>query len=116
MELPFDPASVTIEDLAQRLEDEDTDEETTHALQRADTRKGAAAVYERRVDAITESQDSAPEPVEAPAPPEPSGTEEDKARGYRITQWAGYDNFECLYCPFKHLDVDKVVRHTAQHR
>ena len=56
------------------------------------------------------------EPVEAPSPPEPSGTEEDKARGYRITQWAGYDNFECLYCPFKHLDVDKVVRHTAQHR
>lgn len=114
--LPFEPESVTIEELAQKLEDDDIDEETTHALQRADTRKGAAAVYERRVDALREELDSddADEP-EVPAPGL-EASDEDRERGYRITSWAGHPNYECLDCPFKHLDESVVIRHrAAQH-
>ena len=116
--LPFEPGSVKIDDLAQRLEDVE-DEEIVHALQRADTRIGAAAVYERRIDALREAQgsDDAAEPI--PAEPEseaPTDTDEDRARGYRITSWAGHPNYECLDCPFKYLDESKVIRHTATHR
>ena len=116
--LPFDPETVTIQDLAERLE-EVSDEDTVHELQRADTRKGAAAVYERRVDAIRESRDSdevdESEPEES-AEPEPAASDEDRERGYRITSWAGHPNFECVDCPFKNLDESKVIRHrTAQH-
>ena len=126
--LPFEPGSVKIDDLAQRLEDVE-DEEIVHALQRADTRIGAAAVYERRIDALREAQGSeeaapeeaAPEEVapELSTPAEASESDdhddEDRARGYRITQWAGHPNYECLDCPFKHLDESKVIRHRAIH-
>ena len=116
--LPFDPETVTIQDLPGRLEEDDVDEETAHALQREDARKGAAAVYERRIDALRESQDpdaaANPEP-EDPEPEASRDTDEDRARGYRITQWAGHPNYECLDCPFKHLDESKVIRHRAIH-
>ena len=109
--LPFDPESVTIQDLAEHLE-EVSDEETVHALQRADTRKGAAAVYERRVDELRESQDS----EDAVEPSQPATTVSDEERGYRITEWAGHTNYECLDCPLKDLDESKVIRHrVAQH-
>ena len=114
--LPFEPGSVKIDDLAQRLEDVE-DEEIVHALQRADTRIGAAAVYERRIDALREAQSSeeaAPEPGTFAEPA--SEDDEDRARGYRITSWAGHPNYECLDCPFKYLDESNVIRHTATHR
>ena len=118
--LPFEPGSVRIDDLAQRLEDVE-DEQIVHALQRADTRIGAAAVYERRIDALREAQGSeeaAPEEAapEPSTPAEPSADDEDRARGYRITSWAGHPNYECLDCPFKYLDEAKVIRHVATHR
>ena len=118
--LPFEPGSVRIDDLAQRLEDVE-DEQIVHALQRADTRIGAAAVYERRIDALREAQGSeeaAPEEAapEPSTPVEPSADDEDRARGYRITSWAGHPNYECLDCPFKYLDEAKVIRHVATHR
>ena len=120
--LPFEPGSVRIDDLAQKLEDEGIDEETTHALQRADTRRGAAAVYERRIDALREArgseeaapEEAAPEPSTSAEPA--SADDEDRARGYRITSWAGHPNYECLDCPFKHLDEARVIRHVATHR
>ena len=112
-DLPFDPETVTIPDLAERLEGV-LDEDDVHELQRADTRKGAAAVYERRVDTIRESQD--PEPEEPKEPEAPADPEEDRERGYRITSWAGHPNYECVHCPFKHLDESKVIRHQATHR
>ena len=110
--LPFEPGSVKIDDLAQRLEDVEN-EEIVHALQREDTRRGAAAVYERRIDALREPQDS--DAAAEPIPAEPSADDEDRARGYRITSWAGHPNYECLDCPFKNLDESKVIRHTATH-
>ena len=114
--LPFDPETVTIADLAERLE-EVSEEETVHELQRADTRKGAAAVYERRVDALRGgSQDSEPADELEPEPEPPPATDEDRERGYRITSWAGHPNYECVDCPFKHLDESRVIRHrTDQH-
>ena len=114
--LPFEPESVRIKDLAQHLEDGGFDKETVHALQRADTREGAAAVYERRVDALREAQGSEEAAPEPSTPAEPSEDDEDRARGYRITSWAGHPNYECLDCPFKYLDEAKVIRHrVAQH-
>ena len=119
--LPFEPGSVRIDDLAQRLEDVE-DEQIVHALQLADTRRGAADVYERRIDALREAQSSeeaAPEEAapEPSTPAEPaSEDDEDRARGYRITSWAGHPNYECLDCPFKYLDESNVIRHTATHR
>ncbi len=116
--LPFEPGSVKIDDLAQRLEDVE-DEEIVHALQRADTRIGAAAVYERRIDALREAQGSEEVAPELSTPAEASESDdhddEDRARGYRITSWAGHPNYECLDCPFKHLDESKVIRHRAIH-
>ena len=114
--LPFEPGSVKIDDLAQRLEDVE-DEEIVHALQRTDTRRGAAAVYERRIDALREAQGSEEAAPEPSTPAEPaSEDDEDRARGYRITSWAGHPNYECLDCPFKYLDESNVIRHTATHR
>ena len=119
--LPFEPGSVRIDGLAQRLEDVEN-EQIVHALQREDTRRGAAAVYERRIDALREAQGSE-EAAPEEAAPEPgtfaepaSEDDEDRARGYRITSWAGHPNYECLDCPFKHLDESNVIRHTATHR
>ena len=112
--LPFDPETVTVQDLPDRLEEEDVDLEALHALQLADTRKGAQAVYERRVAEITEPQDS--DDAAEPIPAEPASADdddEDRARGYRITQWAGHPNYECLDCPFKYLDEARVIRHRA---
>ncbi len=119
--LPFDPESVRIEDLAAYLEEEDFDEDAVHELQRADTRKGAAAVYERRVDAIRDSQDSdSPEDPDPESEPEPEAApadpDEDIKRGYRITSWAGHPNYECVDCPSASLKEDVMIRHrTDQH-
>ena len=112
-DLPFDPETVTIPDLAERLEGV-LDEDAVHELQRADTRKGAAAVYERRVDAIRESQQLGSSADPEPEPP--ADTDEDRERGYRITSWAGHPNYECLCGKFPSLNEAKVIQHQATHR
>lgn len=99
MTLPFEPASVPVKNLAGRLE-WISDEETVHALQRADTRKTAAAVYERRVDEIRRTR--------------PELEAEELERGYHVGRWAGRMNYECLACPFKHLDRARIIEHVAQ--
>ena len=97
-EPPFEPKSVTIEDLPAALAGID-DEDVVHALQQADRRKGAAAVYERRVDAIRGSR--------------PDLTDEDRDRGYSEGRWSGLPNFECLRCPYANLDEGQTQRHVA---
>ena len=77
-------------------------EATVHDLQKADTRTTAAAHYERRV---AELQAAAPEM-----------TDEDRARGYRVTKWHGLPNYECILAPFSSLNEEEVQAFVKRHR
>ena len=37
----------------------------------------------------------------------------DQARGYRIMEWRGYPNYECIYCQYATLWVGKMEKHQA---
>lgn len=56
-----------------------------------------------------------PVEVEAqePSPPEIPQVEEPK--DYRVTQWAGKPNYECLSCSYATLDEKKIRAHVAGH-
>lgn len=107
--LPFDPEDVPVVQLAERLE-EVHDENLVHRLQRLDTRKTAAAVYERRVDELRSL--AGPEHVPAPEP-EPAPAED---RGYRVTRWHGRPNYECTLAPFSSLKEEEVQAFVARIR
>ena len=100
-DLAFDPEDVKVDELAERLSSID-DTEAIHALQKTDTRTTAAAHYERRINELRLAQGDV--------------SEEDLERGYRITKWAGHDNYECLNCPYKTLDRARIENHVHAHR
>ena len=54
---------------------------------------------------------SSEEGVEAP-----SQEDIDRTRGYRVTSWRGYPNYECLYCQYATLWLNKMLDHLAQER
>lgn len=37
----------------------------------------------------------------------------DQARGYRVTKWSTFDNYECLKCQYATLWVEKMLKHLA---
>ncbi len=38
----------------------------------------------------------------------------DEERGYRITKWKTFDNFECIHCQYSTLWKDKIEKHLAE--
>ena len=34
---------------------------------------------------------------------------------YKVGTWAGFDNFECIYCPYATLDEDLAREHALKH-
>ena len=44
----------------------------------------------------------------------PSQEDVDKVRGYRIGQWNQYKNYECIYCQYSTLFIDKMAKHQAE--
>lgn len=97
--LPFDPESVTVDELPERLETID-DERSIHALQQADTRTTAAAHYERRVDAIRATETEL--------------TDEDRARGYTVGEWHGLPNYIALDGSMSTLDEAEIQHHVRR--
>ena len=98
-DLPFIPSDATVDELPGRLDQID-DIEALNALQRADTRTTAAAHYERRISAIMrERSDLTPEDLE---------------RGYRVTEWAGYPNYEAIDGSMSSLDEEQVKEHVRR--
>jgi len=51
-----------------------------------------------------------PVPLIVPA----SQDEIDNVRGYRITKWNQYKNYECVYCQYSTLWLDKMNKHQAE--
>lgn len=37
----------------------------------------------------------------------------DQERGYKIKVWAGYPNYECIYCQYATLWIGKMEKHQA---
>ena len=40
--------------------------------------------------------------------------DEDQNRGYRITKWKKYNNYECIYCQYSTLWLDKMQKHQSE--
>lgn len=40
-----------------------------------------------------------------------TNTEEDLKRGYRVSKWKTYDNFECVRCQYSTLWIEKMQKH-----
>lgn len=41
----------------------------------------------------------------------PTQADIDAQRGYRVTKWKTFDNFECLKCQYATLWIEKMVKH-----
>ena len=39
---------------------------------------------------------------------------EDQSRGYRITKWHRYNNYECIYCQYATLWLKQMEAHLAE--
>lgn len=35
----------------------------------------------------------------------------DQARGYRVTKWKTFDNYECLQCQYSTIWIEKMQKH-----
>lgn len=40
----------------------------------------------------------------------------DQQRGYRISKWKTYDNYECIYCQYATLWLEKMHKHQLEGR
>ncbi len=38
----------------------------------------------------------------------------DQNRGYRITKWKKFDNYECIHCQYSTLWIEKMEKHQAK--
>lgn len=43
----------------------------------------------------------------------PTQDEIDKLRGYRITKWQDWPNYECVYCQYATLWKNKIEKHLS---
>jgi len=43
----------------------------------------------------------------------PTQEQIDSHRGYRVTKWKTFDNFECLRCQYATLWLEKMQKHLA---
>lgn len=71
-------------------------------MARARGRKPAAPELEETFDTSDEAAVEIPQPETAGEP-----------AGYRVTKWAGLDNYECERCPFATLDGPRIREHVA---
>lgn len=40
----------------------------------------------------------------------------DQQRGYRVGKWRQHDNFECIYCQFATLWIERMHKHQLEGR
>lgn len=38
----------------------------------------------------------------------------DQNRGYRVTKWHQHDNYECIYCQYATLWIEKMEKHQVE--
>lgn len=43
----------------------------------------------------------------------PTAEDVDRVRGYRVTTWKTFDNYECVRCQYSTLWLEKMQKHLA---